>query len=81
MVKVTKHTKTTVEVPVSDLRRALRLPSWGRFTLGGVMARTGSNGEWNKLESEVVPQWNHDSNEATVIFTNEQSKTKSKRLR
>lgn len=80
MVKVTTHTKVTVEVPLSDLRRVLRLPSWGRLTLGGMMAKAGPNGEWTKLEDEVVPQFRHDAKEATVIFTNEQSKTKSKRL-
>jgi len=80
MVKVTKLVKTTVEIPLTDLRRALRLPSWGRLTISGLKSRTTFDGNWSDV-AEALPMYKDEAKDSTVIFTTEQHKTKHKSLR
>lgn len=78
MVIIRTETTTRHEIPLKDLRRALRLPKWGRLSLGHLNVKN-EDGTWKKVD-DAIPSWDSEASDAMVLFTNYRSTEKRKRL-
>ncbi len=79
MVRKTVETTIKLEVPVADLRRALRLPKWGRLTLGNLHVKQ-PDGTYAKVDN-AVPAFAEEADGGSVTFVSYQTKSRLRRLR
>ena len=77
MVRVTTEKTTKHTIPIKDLRKALRLPKWGRLTLSNINVKRDN--QWFKPDEAHVA-FDDGVNDAALVFTNYQTRESKKRL-